>query len=923
MTDFTDRKIVVNPSRPGGGDNPFKNTADYYAWIRAGKPNDWPPSTANRQTNTSPKKPDGTAVLPSEVKTKINQGRALIKDAKTKITEGIGLSELVTDFSDFSLSSSIDSIIEGLDNAKRKKQLGNSPSKFPNPLEQFASMVPLWTLAVLTPKQFNKPSEYRTDDLSFASQVDVRKIAPATDFDTGSSISLESSIILSSGGRGDANRAKIFGAAAPEYFIDNFKMASVVAPSPATGNTNAINFEFDVLEPYSMGLLLQSMQAASLKAGYPDYLMAPFLLRLDFKGYDERGRIIKSLKPKNFIMKFKKVEFTVSEGGSKYSIQAYPYNHQGFADTVDMLWQDISIAPQPDTEATVFSILGDTDNPKSLVRTLNDNEQKLVNQGRYKIKDEYEIQFPERTYDFVGISTTEEASELSFNPYGPPNRRSVGGSKSAGSGLVEAGKNPIGESTFDYSPKKGGNFAFRKEDDVFDKETGRIERGKLTINPKERVFNFSQKMKLTDIITQTILSSEQSAKAVNGELPLTAEGYVNWFRIDVQIEFLDYDDSVGDYAKKYTYRVVPYLAHASVFGNSTAKPPGQKEITKQIVKEYNYIYTGQNADVIDFDIKINNLFYTGINPAIEGNTQSEADKNNGGPSANKTKDATATEGTDKQAQVSNLGKTKAKKDPDAFNVLKGGSGTQSVEQRVAENFHNALVKNASADLIKVDLKILGDTFWLVESGLSNYFASAEKGSQYMADGTCNYEGNDVFIRINFRTPVDVNGAGVNGNDKPDGLYSFSKATTLSPFSGIYRVYKLESEFSSGQFTQVLSCVRMQGQAEDYDGEAVKEEASSNALATAIGAEKPLKTNVSQELPLADKLAQAFGFNSIAELQEKYPAGPNDKPKTPEGPTLTEKRRQSNGTIVNFNIDRTKPFTDTTDADGNILRIYES
>jgi len=870
------------------------------------------------------KKPDGTAALPGSIKTKVNTGKALVKDAKTKITEAV---PLVDDFADFNSALpedfSIDALVENLDNLSRKKQLGNSPSKFPNPLEQFASMVPLWTLAVLTPKQFNKPSEYRTDDLSFAEQTDPRRVAAGKDDQNIETvIDLESSIIFSSAGRADNTRAKVFGVASPEYYIDNFKMMSVVAPTPATGNTNAISFEFDVMEPYSMGLLLQSMQSASLKAGYPDYLMAPFLLRLDFKGYDERGRIIKSLKPKHFVLKFKKVEFNVSEGGSQYSVQAYPYNHQGFADTVDMLWQDISIAPEPDKEATVYSILGDPDNPKSLVRTLNDNEQKLVNQGKYKIKDQYEIQFPERTYDFKGILPTKKEDNVSFDPYGDPVKQSVGGKGAAGQGFVDAGKNPIGESTFDYSPKKGGNFAFRKEDDVVNEETGRIERGKLTINPKERVFNFSQKMKLSDIITQTILSSEQSARAVNGELPLTAEGYVNWFRIDVQIEFLDYDDSIGDYAKKYTYRVVPYLAHASVFGNSTAKPPGQKELKKQIVKEYNYIYTGQNADIIDFDIKINNLFYTGINPAVEGNTQSQSDNDGGGTGTDKTKDVSATTGTDKKAQVANLGKTKAKKDPDMFNVLKGGSGTQSVEQRVAENFHNALIKNASADLIKVDLKILGDTFWLVESGLSNYFVQAAPASQYMADGTCNYEGNDVFIRINFRTPIDVNGAAGTG-DKPDGLYSFSKATTLSPFSGIYRVFKLENEFSGGLFTQVLSCVRMQGQEEDFDGDAVKEEAGTNALASKIGPEKENKTNVSQELPMSNKLAEIFGLESIKELQEKYPAGPADKPKVPEGPVITERRRQSNGTLVNFNIDRTKPFTDTTDADGNILRIYEN
>ena len=33
----------VDPNRPGGNNNPFKNTTDRYAWINAGRPDIWPP----------------------------------------------------------------------------------------------------------------------------------------------------------------------------------------------------------------------------------------------------------------------------------------------------------------------------------------------------------------------------------------------------------------------------------------------------------------------------------------------------------------------------------------------------------------------------------------------------------------------------------------------------------------------------------------------------------------------------------------------------------------------------------------------------------------------------------------------------------------------------------------------------------------
>ena len=39
----TDDGERVDPNRPGGNNNPFKNTTDRYAWINAGRPDIWPP----------------------------------------------------------------------------------------------------------------------------------------------------------------------------------------------------------------------------------------------------------------------------------------------------------------------------------------------------------------------------------------------------------------------------------------------------------------------------------------------------------------------------------------------------------------------------------------------------------------------------------------------------------------------------------------------------------------------------------------------------------------------------------------------------------------------------------------------------------------------------------------------------------------
>jgi hypothetical protein len=156
---------------------------------------------------------------------------------------------------------------------------------------------------------------------------------------------------------------------------------------------------------------------------------------------------------------------------------------------------------------------------------------------------------------------------------------------------------------------------FKRAGDQIDQKTGIVKRDGMTIDPKSRAFQFGQGQSLTAIINQMILSSDYAKKAITDKP--SPEGYIKWFKLDVQVELLKYDPIVGDYAKKITFRVVPYFVHQSIFANPSSAPVGYSELMKTVVKEYQYIYTGQNVDVLKFDIKINNLFYVGTNPSPE------------------------------------------------------------------------------------------------------------------------------------------------------------------------------------------------------------------------------------------------------------------------------------------------------------------
>ena len=652
------------------------------------------------------------------------------------------------------------------------------PALVPNPMEQFASMNVLWTMACLTPQQYNNPSSYRN------SPADL------------------TNIIFSSGGRFDSQRVNTF-YGVPEYYINNFVMNTLIGSNQKTGNSNAIKFSFDIIEPHSMGLLLQSMQVAAKKAGYDSYLnVTPYVLRMDIQGYDDRGIELKVIKPKFFVMKLTSTKFTVTESGSTYKVEAIPLNHTGFSDVINTSYSDVKLFGE-----TVYEMLAN--GPGSLVAHLNANEAKLVAEKKIKFPDEYVIQFPIQSSDWLSsASKPAQANKATINLDAVENstNRSILAAitKTASTNQVPpplSEQNVIAAGNMGFDQVKGGNPLFKRAGDTFDDATGVLKRDGMTIDPKTRAFQFGQAQTLTAIINQVIVSSDWAKKALEPNKLLPA-GYVQWYKLDVQLEMLDFDDSTGDYAKRIIYRVVPYLTHQSIFTNASSAPIGYQELMKSVVKEYQYIYSGQNTDVLTLAIEINNMFFTPTDPKAQHESAKTSNQDQKNAEVTNTTYKTG-EGPATSVQSAQAGRARTLRDPNALAGSKGGSGDKSSEQIVAENFQRAFITGSSADMVTVTLEILGDPYWLVDSGSANYFAKAASAtSQITDDGTMNYESGNIYIYVSLRTPADI--------DVKTGLYDFSVAGKESVFGGLYRVNMCENTFADGTWKQKLKLLRMPG-----------------------------------------------------------------------------------------------------------------
>jgi hypothetical protein len=656
---------------------------------------------------------------------------------------------------------------------------------YANILEQFASYTPLWTLACLSPDQFNDPSLYR-----------------------GKPGALQN-VVFSSAGRFASQRTQTI-VGAPEYFVNNFNMRMTLAATKASGSTNVINFAFEVYEPYSMGYFIHSLQTAAINAGYPNYNGTPYLLKLEFVGHKDNGQMFGSSEALNkyFVIQFTKVNFTTNEGGSTYKCEAVPCNHTGFTNVAQQIVNNIKLRGENIKEMLVA---GNT----SLCSILNKAQMDLVPKTQ-DLNDKYIVVFPEKWNDPIGLpgagaeqfETEQQATADPQEPESSPIKGRTGqDSLSYGNGI-------IGTSSLGFGATSGGNMNFGFENDVTDESTGLIKRNSLTIDPKQREFSFEAGATIQNVIQEVILSSDYAKNAIDPS-KLDSEGRISWFRVDVQIKIGDFDLKRNTRQRTYIYRVLPFKVHSSVFRNPTANPPGYPGLNKIIGKEYKYIYTGQNNDILKFDIQVNQLFHTGKQPAPPEN------------SAGVVATSTSTVGedpdqiyivpdTDTADAATTVDSAPAFSDMSVTNqTTKGGYGAQTVARRVAETLKNAILNQGTGDMTKINLEILGDPYWISDSGMGNYLGDEHDGQPYImrdAGGSVNYQGADTHIRVIFRTPVEPN----LGTSGVGGLYNFPPNEPINPYSGIYKVLYCDNKFSDGKFTQTIEATRMPNQPQDYD-----------------------------------------------------------------------------------------------------------
>ena len=668
----------------------------------------------------------------------------------------------------------------------------------PNPLEEFASFNNIFTLGVLTAEETNFPN--RT----------YRQNGPRI------------TILRSGGGLGDSKVTTAFETQGKvEYFIDNLDIDSIISPGNRVGTTNATTINFQVTEPYSMGLFMQSLMEGALNAGFANYIQAPYVLQIDFVGWDDNGnaKIIENT-TRYFPLRFIDIKFNVTAGGCIYDVTAIPYNEVALSDTVQRIKTDV--AP---TGATLQELFQTGQN--SLANIINRRYREQANAGEISTPDEVAIIFPDPNLDLSAAITSDTPQSATVSP--EEAARSLGQVGLAGAanldrieelqtnvngsigrdnitdrivGLSSRRPNAIGGATIVQSILEKGISPMAIDAFVLDEDTGNYSRGKISISSDLRTFSFGQGMKIQSIIESVILTSSYARSIADYTVDFV--GMVDWFRIETDVyinEDLNNESRNGRPGLVYIFKIVPYKVHSSIFSRGSTGGANYTNLSKNVAKEYNYIYTGKNKDILDFDIQLNFAFFTGLQ---EDRGQGSADIINGGADSALPGDPAIYGQSDGTGDFQPDGQTPIETVIDVAENTTPGTEIDDQKIRIARQFHDAII-NSDADLVQLKLDIMGDPYYISDSGIGNYNSPNVGVLNITGDGSMAYQNSEVDILINFKTPIDY-------KDDDSGTMLFPEQTTkLTPFSGLYRVIFVRNAWQQNKFVQTLTLIRRPNQ----------------------------------------------------------------------------------------------------------------
>lgn len=645
-----------------------------------------------------------------------------------------------------------------------------------NVLDRYRSYTYNVTLAALSQERLQDPSKWKvpTDQLdlivltSAGKDINELRANAAVDVtrDTVNENELgqSSTTIISAQDANDIVRD--FNLKSPgrfDMYINNVEIKTI--STYVQGATLGQNISFDVFEPYSVNGFVEALHVASVGAGYISPIGTPFLFKIEFKGYPDDKDITEPENIKDadryFVVRFNDIQQEFTERGTKYSCKGFPFHESAFG--------------QPNKLKIPASIEGTTVGEvlNNLVKVLNEQVKKNNNLSKDKQaaaeSDSYQILFAD----------VDEKNQIDLT---------VKDNEFSKAKLKTPGK--------DYVLPRGVDAG--DLDKVDDK--GNVREGEN----QSSVSVFNENTNITSVIEAVIRDSDYGKKLLQelsqGKKP--ENGMVNWFMIHAQTKPKPkIDPTTNKPYTEYTYIITPYAVHYTDVPGFSSQKWKAEELKDRVLREYNYVYTGNNSDLISMKLDYKHLVFENIS-VFKGKSSFDQNKNSVSQDVELMMQESGISPT--ILQQDRAGTISRQVEPmlpaHVGNTPNAGPPSLSAFDVMSKQLHESII-NSVVNGITGEIEIIGDPLYLGTSGHGNTFISVlDDDNRFTENGEMNYLTTRVFIKINFRNPVDIG---------PNGAYIFDD--TKTPFSGIFWVRGVTHSFVDGGFKQRIEITRATGQ----------------------------------------------------------------------------------------------------------------
>lgn len=562
-----------------------------------------------------------------------------------------------------------------------------------------------------------------------------------------------------------------------DIFFEKVTMTAVHRPNEQRKMMNFTKLDIEMHEPYGV-TLFEKLRAAAFNNNFRDHIDAPYLLTLEFRGYDNLGNPIGNVITTRYLpIKITNAEMEIDAGGTRYSLIAVPWTE--FAMTDRFLFTRGQSSVVGDAAAKVgigtktnFTLSG----ALALLAEGINKQQEIERDRRLRVlEDKYVIEVE------TGINQS-AAGSSNWNLAGA-----------------------------------GGSFKINVRPNV--------SIAKLITDLVQQADGYRN---ITEIVKKYWKDLERYSTASSpGEDKEPPDPYVPWFKIKTTVVMGEqFDNITKQHQKTIIYRVIPYKVHVMNFTVPGLSASGLWG--KSVRKAYKYIYTGENTEILDLKINYKYGFYQAR--LYDGSRSDAVGKK-------AIKDLSLQELYDRyggtQWQPESLLPLRSYP---TTQKSEDGATTDGASRTQVDEFYDYLT-NPKGDMVNVQMTIMGDPAFVGQdfalpikttekpenTGALKVTEQSEfDGRQWDENKGCfNYDAAEAFVTLDFKFPTDIN--------ERKGVMDFQSLENVQ-FNGLYKVVQVESIFDRGKFTQVLDLVRYNNQGKEMSPVVSYSQMESNAEA---------------------------------------------------------------------------------------------